>query len=276
MTKPALLPATKTREWRLKEILLGPLVALEFLTVLRLRPLPRIEAGTVARSQAYFPLIGALLGLALVAADKVLTRGLPPAAVAALMAAMLAALTGGLHLDGLMDSADGLFGGASREERLAIMRDAHVGSFGLLALVCLLLLRWSAFASLAAPGRLGSLMLAPVLSRWGMVLAIAAFPYARPLGLGRGWREAAWPVALPLATLMALAAALLLFGLGGLAPLALAGVLALALGLYAQGRLGGLTGDVYGAILEVTEVAVLLFLLWGSGSGWLRPLFWEG
>ena len=109
----------------------------------------------------------------------------------------LVVATGGLHLDGLADTCDGLFGGSSPPERLAIMRDSRVGTFGVLGVVCILLLRWAAFLSLTSPIRRGALLLAPALGRWAMVGAVAALPYARPEGLGKAMHRAAWPFAHP-------------------------------------------------------------------------------
>jgi adenosylcobinamide-GDP ribazoletransferase len=257
---------------------LALLTALEFLTVFRLplggrRP---ADAEQIARSQGLFPLVGLLLGLMLVGLDRGLSEVMPLPATAALLVVALVVATGGLHLDGLADTCDGLFGGSSPPERLAIMRDSRVGTFGVLALVCVLLLRWAAFLSLASPVRRGALLLAPALGRCAMVGAVAALPYARPEGLGKAMHRAAWPFATFIAAAIALAAALLLFPTWGAALFAFASLVGGLIALHARSRLGGLTGDVYGAISECAEVAVLLAMVAGQETGHLDAWLWRG
>jgi adenosylcobinamide-GDP ribazoletransferase len=252
--------------------------ALEFLTVFRLPLWGRRPAGAeqIARSQGLFPLVGLLLGLMLVGLDRALSEVMPLPATAALLVVALVVATGGLHLDGLADTCDGLFGGSSPPERLAIMRDSRVGSFGVLALFCILLLRWAAFLSLASPVRRGALLLAPALGRWAMVGAVAALPYVRPEGLGKEMHRAAWPLPTLTAAAIALAVGLLLFPAWGVALFAIASVVGGLIAVYARGRLGGLTGDVYGAISECAEVAVLLAMVAGQETGHLEAWLWRG
>lgn len=254
------------------------LAALEFLTVFRL-PLGRrrpADAAQIARSQGLFPLVGLLLGLMLVGLDRALSEVMPLPATAALLVVALVVATGGLHLDGLADTCDGLFGGSSPPERLAIMRDSRVGTFGVLAVVCILLLRWAAFLSLASPLRRGVLLLAPALGRWAMVGAVAALPYARPEGLGKAMHRAAWPIPALTAAAVALTASVLLFPTWGVALFAFASLVGGLGALYARGNLGGLSGDVYGAICECTEVAVLLAAAAGQETGHLEAWLWRG
>ncbi|MCH8930772.1 MAG: adenosylcobinamide-GDP ribazoletransferase, partial [Proteobacteria bacterium] len=141
-------------------------------------------------------------------------KALPIEAVAVVLIVALVLITGGLHLEGLADACDGLFGGHTRDERLAIMRDPRVGVYGVLGLVAVLGLKWAGLQSLPSTVRVEALLLAPTLSRWSMVVAIAAFPYARTEGLGRDFHAKAWPwgVALSGATVLAVAGVLLGFG----------------------------------------------------------------
>jgi adenosylcobinamide-GDP ribazoletransferase len=253
--------------------------AIEFLTILRLRPLTYVRADATAaiRSQGLFPVVGLLLGLILVGLDRGLSLVLPAAAVAAVLAVSLALLTGGLHLDGLADTADGLFGGHTPEQRLAIMRDSRTGTYGALAIACVLLLKWVALASLVVLYRPGAILIFPALGRLAMVLAVAGFSYGRAHGLGAGWQEAArQPVTLVTAVAISIAAAVLLFSVAGLALVAVAALVAGLTGLYCRSRLGGLTGDTYGAVSELTEVVVLFVILTGQETGWLIPLLWKG
>ena len=136
------------------------------------------ELNFSARSLAYFPFVGALLGLLLVLTSLVFQQFLPPMVSAALLVAVWALLTGGLHLDGVSDTCDALFAATTRERRLEILRDVHMGAFGAVGLVLTLLLKFAALQQV----NLGALFLAPVLSRWAMVYA-GAFPLARNEGM---------------------------------------------------------------------------------------------
>src|SRR5439155_7993505 len=168
--------------------------AVRFLSVLpmpgRMQPLEKDEtAPHLAVGSTYFPLVGLLLGLLLSILTLLLDPLLPQLVVAALLVVALVLLTGGLHLDGLMDSCDGLFGGRTRERRLEIMRDSRVGSFGVLGGICVLLLKFACFASLAQHALFVALLVVLSSARWAMVLALRIFPSARPPGLGTPFRQ---------------------------------------------------------------------------------------
>ncbi len=248
---------------------MGLIVALGFLTAL---PMPRAGEGSpvaLARSVGYFPLVGALLGGALVGLDRLLAPLLPLGVRSALLVGAAVVLTRGLHLDGLMDSCDGLFGGFTPERRLAIMRDPRAGTFGVVAVSLLLILKVAALGALAPELRTAGLVLAPCLGRWAIVQATWLFPYGRKEGLGRGFKdEMRWIHALLAGASAALVAGWLGagFGLGVFAGVSL-GVL--VLGSVVSARLGGLTGDTYGALCELTEVTV--WLLFGLRVGLAAP-----
>src|SRR5262249_50558363 len=155
------------------------LCAIAFLTRV---PVPlAFDAVDIGRASLAFPLVGAGLGAASFGLALTLAR-LPAGVVAVLLVAFSALLTGGLHLDGLADSAGGFGGGRSREHALEIMRDHSIGAFGATALGLLLLLKVAALASLGASWR--PLLLAPILARWASVPLSAALPNARGSGLG--------------------------------------------------------------------------------------------
>ena len=230
--------------------------ALSFLTVLPVGP--RTTPGALAPARAYFPLVGLLLGSGLAALDIGLRQVFPSLLTGAILLVALIVATRGLHVEGFLDSADALFGGFSRERRLEILRDPRVGAFAAIGGFCLLIVMWAALVALAAPVRNWVLILFPCLSRWGMLLAMEAYPYARSQGLGRAFAQgrSRWQVAAALAT--AMAASIALTGWAGVLLLALATLVAWGLGRWIAGLLGGLTGDGYGAINEVTAVATLL------------------
>src|SRR5215831_4199467 len=123
----------------------------------------------------YFPVVGVLLACLLWLISLLLTPLIPQLVLAALLVAALVILTGGLHLDGLMDTCDGLFGGSTRERKLEIMHDSRVGSFGVLAAICVLLLKFALFASLNARVLPLALLIALPSARWTMVVALGVF-----------------------------------------------------------------------------------------------------
>jgi adenosylcobinamide-GDP ribazoletransferase len=167
-------------------------------------------------------------------------------------------LTGGLHLDGVADCGDGLFAAASAERRLEIMQDPRLGAFGGMTHFFFLLLKVSAFDALEEK-RLAILM-ATVLSRWVIVPVACLYPAARSHGMAESLhRELA-----PMTWQVTLIYPIVLMGLGGWAAVAAvvaAGSGAWCMARFASQRLGGMTGDVYGLIIEGTEIVVLLTYL---------------
>lgn len=211
---------------------------------------------------AYFPLVG--LVIALIACLLLvigLALHLPPLVLAALLTVALVWLTGGLHLDGLMDTCDGLFGSSKRERRLEIMRDSHVGAFGVLGGVCVVLLKFAIFASLDPRHLALALVIGLPLARWAMVLVISLFPSARPTGLGAMARQTVTRPRIFIAAITSLLIALIAGQLLGLAVWIVGSLVALIMGIWITYALDGLTGDIYGAIAETTEVACFLVLI---------------
>ncbi len=236
----------------------APLVAAGFLTVVPL-PLPTALAmGPMGWPVAAFPLVGAGIGALLALLNVALGAWVPSGLMAALLIAALLATTGALHLDGLMDTFDGLFGGKDREGRVAIMRDSRVGSFGIAAAVALLLLEYSALQSLPAQQRTGPLIAALCLSRWAMAVTIWLFPAASNRGLAAGLKPAVkwWHVVA--ATLTAVVLAAWSLGIGSVAILAVPAATLLLVGWLALSRIGGITGDICGAVGELAEVSTLV------------------
>jgi adenosylcobinamide-GDP ribazoletransferase len=246
----------------------GPLPAIQFLTRVPLgrRP-PTLD--DVAAAQAWFPAVGLLLGLILLAIDRLAMRALPAESVDVLLVVALALLTGALHLDGLADAADGLFGGATAERRLEIMRDPHRGTYAIVAVVSVLGLKWAGFAALPSDVRVEAIVLAPCLARLAMLSCIAAYPYARPEGMGAGMRAQSRN-GFSIAAAVAFLASLVLLGAGGVAVLAFSLAAGLAIGWYATRMLRGVTGDVYGATVEITEMLTLLFIAALANRNWIE------
>lgn len=226
-----------------------------FLTVV---PAPWVEARprAIAASTALFPVVGIALGGALGALGLGLDRVLPAAPVAVAVLAAYALITGGIHLDGAMDTADGVFGGQTVERRLEILRDSRIGAFGAIAGALALLGQYACLSELTGLVRLDALLTALTLGRWSMTIAIAAFPSARSTGLGATFQRAGgrWPVVI--ASIVALGVGLAAFPFGVVAFIATALVTLLG-GHFLSRRLGGLTGDTYGALAVVVETIVL-------------------
>jgi len=217
---------------------------------------PRLVIGC-----EYFPVVGLLLALLLWLLVLLFSRLIPPIALAALLVVALVLLTGGLHLDGLMDTCDGLFGGRTRERKLEIMRDSRVGSFGVLGALCVLLLKFALLASIPVPSLPLVLLLILPVARWSMVLALYVFPPARPTGLGAAYHHTITPRRLLITGLIALVIALVFGRLTGLVAWITGSLAALAPGLGITKNIGGLTGDSCGAIDETVEVVTLLVLV---------------
>jgi adenosylcobinamide-GDP ribazoletransferase len=193
----------------------------------------------------------------LVATEKVTTLVFPTLLAALLTVTVWKVVTGGLHLDGLADCLDGLVG-RDPEHRLAIMRDSRIGAFGALGLILFLLLELAAVAELPQAVRWRVLLAAPAIARALPPLLARAFPAARPHGHGAAFRAGLHRGSAAVA--LALGAAVAFGALGPMAAVALAAavVVALAGGWFMAGRLGGISGDVLGASVEVAELAVLL------------------
>jgi adenosylcobinamide-GDP ribazoletransferase len=233
------------------------LVALAFLTRLPVR-VGDVSERELGRSAAWFPLVGALIGALLAVCQLGVGLVLSSQPTALIVIALWALVTGGLHLDGLADLFDGLGGGRGQRERiLEIMRDSRIGAHGAAALTLVLLGKVLAIAALPAARCAPTLLVAPVVARFAAVLLLAIFPYAREEGLGRAFREHGGKLPLAIAAALAIACGAL-GGLAAIVPAALALLLALVLGALVNRKLSGLTGDVYGAAIELCELAYLL------------------
>jgi len=250
----------------------GALIAVEFLTPLRLRRVQTYDDRTFAEALGWYPLAGLLIGLVLALLDEGLRELLPPAPAAALLVAALALFSGGLHLDGVADTADGMALQGDRAERLGVMSEGNTGPAGVMALVLVLLAQWAAITSIPEPARFAALLLAPVIARWTVVPVGLLFRPARPRGLGHAIHAGMWPVAAPLSTVIAIAVAVATFGAAGLV-LVVSGALAAVLIAWSAARmLEGVTGDVYGASIEVAQVVVWLAVIAAVDRGWATAL----
>ena len=236
------------------------LAALSFLTVI---PLPRrreVSPEQVGKSLVYFPVVGIIIGLILAGLYWLLRLILPSAVVSGLLLIFLVVLTGGLHLDGFVDTCDAIAGHKTPEARRQIMRDSRAGALGMVGVCCLLIVKYVSLNSVPESLMMATLGLMPVVSRWVMVYAIFAHPYARSSGLGKVFKEMASRRRFVVATLIAVAVAIALARLPGLIIMLGVWVIAAAMAAYLKGKFSGLTGDTYGAMNEVAEVSVLILV----------------
>jgi adenosylcobinamide-GDP ribazoletransferase len=247
-------------------------------TILPVRAHGEVDEELASRALRWLPAVGLLLSapaaVALLAAGGGQAAPLRRLLGAALAVAVLGVLTGGLHLDGLADTADGLASRRPREQALEIMRRGDTGPLGVAALLFTVLLQVTALAALPGGLALAGLVLAAVTARAAVLVATGpAFPAARPGGFGAlvAGRTAAPVVAVAVIAVLALAGACgwLAGGtaLAGELPAAAAAGLLTATGVAgaARSKLGGLTGDVFGAVVELTMAATLVALVLVSG-----------
>lgn len=225
----------------------------------RLPVASRLAADRGARSAWAWPLAGAVVAvLSWASGAALMAAGLPPVLAAGATLAVIVLVTGALHEDGLADCADGFWGGFTPERRLAILRDSRIGSYGVVALVLTLGMRWAAMATLFAAGNaLAGLLAAGMLSRASMTGVMAILPFARPDGLAV---HAGRPSSVATATAVAIAVTTSILALGpsALAAALAAGAAAACTAGVARAKIGGQTGDVLGAAQQVSEIAVLL------------------
>ena len=235
------------------------LIAVQFLTGLPVRLSGMPEPWAVGRSLLHYPTIGVLLGAILWLVNVAMTNTALPLQAALLLAAWVA-LTGGLHLDGLADSADAWLGGfGDRERTLAIMKDPRSGPIAVVVLVLLLLLKFVALWTLLAEGQRLALLLAPLLGRSALLGLFLTTPYVRPGGLGQALAEYLPRNAVRMVLIVVVGIVLLSGPSGWLALAATVGIFWLARRAMCR-RIGGATGDTAGALVELVECGVLVAL----------------
>ena len=232
-------------------------LALQFLTLIRVRVNGEVTEKDLRDSTYFFPVIGLALGLSLAVLARVATPIFPWAVVAALVIVGLVLLTGALHLDGWADVCDGFYAGKTREDVLRIMRDPHIGTMGVVGLICLLGLKYVALLHIGDRA-LAAIVAAPIIGRSAMVMACVCGSYAREDGKAKvfiGQLDRSHAV---VAVVLALAACAALGAKSGFVTFVLASVWFACFLQFCSRRIGGLTGDTLGALNETTELLVWL------------------
>ncbi|MFH0787865.1 MAG: adenosylcobinamide-GDP ribazoletransferase [Pseudomonadota bacterium] len=238
-------------------------LAFRFLTIIPLGRRKAIDSASVAAAGKYYPLVGLIIGG--LAWSFFYGAGLlfPLAVAVGLLVVFWVVLTGALHLDGLADCLDGLYGGNTPEARLGIMKDVHLGTMGIVGLILILGIKYLALREMLSFPSLGLwILLIPAAGRWTPILLAFLFPYARPggglgqaLAKGTGKKELFW------ATLLAWGPVLALGRYYGLGLMVVVSLWSLWCGWFFQKKIGGLTGDVFGAVIETSEVWGMLYIL---------------
>lgn len=244
------------------------LAALQFLTTIPLPIRRDVSPAQLGASVMFYPLVGGLLGTLIVGIGYTLNALFAREVAAALMLLAWVLLTGGLHLDGLMDACDGLLSHRDVTERLRIMKDAHVGAWAVLSAILLLIAKYAALSALLTQPLThwgSSLLLSPTLARWILSVCLLRYPYGRAEGLGQTLQANVRRSHIVFGTICALVFTAVVRPLAGLSvfTLALSALLltpicAWLIVRFALARLPGLTGDVYGALTEISEAVVLL------------------
>lgn len=231
------------------------------LSLLTRLPLPYSNANPRGAQAAWaWPLVGVVVGaMAALVAAIALALGLSPAVAAALTLAAQALLTGAMHEDGLADTADGLWGGWDKARRLEIMKDSHIGSYGVLALILVTLARWSALSTLLGWGGFGAIIAVACLSRAPMAVLMAWLPNARSSGLSQLVGRPSAKVA-AIAMLISVLICLVFLGWQTFGAILATAFVSIGLGLVARAKIGGQTGDVLGASQQLAEAAALCAL----------------
>ena len=242
------------------------LAALQFLTIIRLPGRFAPSEETLKGAPPFFPVIGLLVGVLAAATDWGLGFLFPVWVRSVLTTILLIAVSGALHMDGLADTADGLFSSRPREKILEIMRDSRTGPMGVVAIVCVISLKVALLASLKTADRFWVLLLLPVAGRSALLFVMAILPYARQDGLagvfniGRSAAFLLWPL------FFLLFAGGIAGGMPGIAAGMASFLFVLFFILYLRGKIGGYTGDTLGAGCELTElIPPLVAIAWMGG-----------
>ena len=238
------------------------IIALQFLTIVRLSRKIQVEPEELGKSMGYFPMVGLVLGLILILFNILFLRILPAPVVDGILITILIIFTGALHLDGLADTIDGLAGGSSKEEILHIMRDSNTGAIGVVGLTMTLLLKYAVLMNIPYEIKNQILVVMPVIGRWSMVELSLFSEYARSTnGIGLPFTTYLRKREFLFASATAILVSFVLLGIKGIIIMIVIGIFILGSAKFLKVKIGGITGDTFGAINEISEVLVLILVL---------------
>ena len=275
-------------------------IALQFLTRLKIVNQTEWSVEDFGKSVVAFPYVGLIIGLILALLYGILSPFIPVVPLMLILVIAEFLIAGGLHADGLMDTSDGLFSGRERDRKLEIMKDSRIGSFGVVAFVFVILLKWQLLTAIPTAEFIPmALIMMPLMSRWSLVLSIRSYPYAREQGMGAAFANLAPKHVITYNTLSTFFMPIVILLIGVILYTLLYGVYSIfsiadvgyvvglgvlvyaTLGIfqinivsmiityiinrilnhYIVKQLGGTTGDTYGFVVEVTEVLLLLIYI---------------
>lgn len=232
-------------------------------------PVPWLRPSEAAwkKSVNWYPAVGLVIGVLLWGASEAGLYLFSPLLAAVLTLSVWVYITGGLHLDGWMDLADGLGSGRPREQVLAIMKDSRVGAMGVLAAIMLLLIKTAALTDLASSGMAILLAIVPAVARTHVLLSISLWPYlSAEKGMGKGIREGLSYRSIALGYAAVMTAGWFLGGWQALLAILVSLLVSLWFSNSVSRKLGGMNGDCYGAVIESSEAVALLVLAGSFGS----------
>lgn len=241
------------------------LAAIRFLTVVPIPGTWGTAEDDLVNSVPFFPVVGLILGMLAAGFAWVMGPLCPPMLIAALVIVLLIAFSGGLHMDGLSDTADGFLSSRSRERMLEIMKDSHVGAMGVIAIAASLLVKFAAVASLPPSFRWQTVLLMPLAGRCAIVLNMAMLSSARPGGLGALLCKRNHQVSALWSMAVLLGIAWWLLRLPGLAVAGAVFAMALLFAWQCRRKIGGSTGDTFGAVCELCEIVPPVVLCMAGG-----------
>ena len=251
------------------------LIGLQFLTRIHLARQMEWTAEDFGRSSRFFPFVGLVLGFCYALAAWMLLYIIGLRSLTAVILLILPLLlTGGLHADGFMDTADGVFSGRERARKLEIMKDSRVGAFGVVSFVMLMFVQYALISDMHPILLVPAFFVMPIIGRLAMVLSLACFPYAREDGLGKMFADMADRKTVAIAAVSTILL-VLPWGLLASAAFILGTIFALLFCRMITHVLGGTTGDVYGATTVLTETLVLAVFSLASNHPNIWGLLWN-
>jgi adenosylcobinamide-GDP ribazoletransferase len=238
------------------------LMSLQFLTIINIKNDTSIDEKAFGKMAVLFPLVGALIGILLAITSRLSSSFLPLSISDAIVLTGLIIITGGLHVDGFADSIDGFAGGKDKNDILRIMKDSRIGTFGVVGIVMLLLTKYLSIQSLQTDIKYLTLIAMPVLGRWSVLPMGLAFKYARADGgTGKAFAESVKLKEFIMGTLIALTIILFIMRFKGILMLFVIFTATLIIGRYSDRKINGVTGDVFGAAIEINEMITLILSL---------------
>ncbi|UCD15202.1 MAG: adenosylcobinamide-GDP ribazoletransferase [Candidatus Omnitrophota bacterium] len=234
------------------------LIALQFLTILPVKIKAKIEDKDFGKSLLYFPAVGLIIGVILSITAFFFSRFAPFLSVAVILVVSVV-LTGGIHLDGFADTCDGFYASHSKEQTLKIMRDSRIGVMGVIGIVCVFLLKFALLSSFSPALLWRAVIIMAVFSRWALSFACSLSKYARQKGKAEFFIKYADKRAVLAGGIFTLATFLIFIGTKGVTVFILSWIFVFLFVKYSEKKIGGITGDILGAVNEIGEVSTLLF-----------------